>query len=81
MRFVGFGAFSLDLEVFAYIDTSDWSEFLALREELMLQMMDRVEACGTDFAFPSQTIYLGQDSGLPPGGPAEAPARERSGTP
>ncbi len=64
IRFVGFGAFSLDLEVFAYVDTSDWNEFLAIREELMLQIIDTVEASGTGFAFPSQTLYLGQDDGL-----------------
>jgi MscS family membrane protein len=64
VRFVGFGAYSLDLEVVAYVDTSDWSEFLAIREELMLQIIDLVEASGTGFAFPSQTIYLGQDGGL-----------------
>ena len=64
VRFVSFGAFSLDLEVFAYVDTSDWDEFLAIREELMLQIIDTVEASGTGFAFPSQTLYLGKDDGL-----------------
>jgi MscS family membrane protein len=64
IRFVGFGAFSLDLEVFAYVDTSDWNEFLEIREDLMLQVIDIVEASGTGFAFPSQTLYLGKDEGL-----------------
>lgn len=64
VRFVGFGAFSLDVEVYAYIDTSDWNEFLAIREELMLRVIDVVEASGTGFAFPSQTLYLGQDEGI-----------------
>ena len=30
----------------------------------MLQIIDLVEASGSSFAFPSQTIYLGQDGGL-----------------
>lgn len=64
VRFVAFGAFSLDLEIFAYLDTADWNEFLALREDLMLQIIDVVEASGTGFAFPSSTVYLGQDGGL-----------------
>ena len=64
VRFVGFGAFSLDLEIMAYVTTSDWAEFLGVREDLYLRMMDLVEASGTGFAFPSQTLYLGRDGGL-----------------
>jgi MscS family membrane protein len=63
IRFVGFGAYSLDCEIFAYIRTDDYGEFLAIREEILLAIMDAVEASGTAFAFPSQTIYMGQDAG------------------
>jgi MscS family membrane protein len=66
VRFVGFGAYSLDLEVFAYVSTSDWNEFLHIREDIYLRVMDIVERSGTGFAFPSQTTYLGKDDGLPP---------------
>jgi len=64
IRFVGFGAYSLDLEIFAYVTTSDWAEFLGVREDVFLRIMDLVEASGTGFAFPSQTLYLGKDDGL-----------------
>jgi MscS family membrane protein len=64
VRFVGFGAHSLDLEVFAYILTQDYNEFLAIREDIMLRMMDTVGESGSGFAFPSQTIYVGRDDGL-----------------
>jgi len=64
VRFVGFGAHSLDLEVYAYVGTNDWSEFLKIREDLFLRFMDVVGAAGTGFAFPSQTLYLGRDEGL-----------------
>ncbi len=64
IRFFGFGAYSLDLEVFAYVLTQDYSEFLAVREDIMLRMMDIVAESGTGFAFPSQTLYLGRDDGL-----------------
>jgi MscS family membrane protein len=64
IRFVGFGAYSLDLEVFAYVDTPNWDEFLAIREDLMLQIIEVVEASGTGFAFPSQTLYVAKDGGL-----------------
>jgi MscS family membrane protein len=69
IRFVGFGAYSLDMEIFAYVKTSDWSEFLGIREDIYLRIMDIIEASGTGFAFPSQTLYLGKDA---------APAAERA---
>src|SRR5262245_29147627 len=62
VRLVGFGASSLDLEVFAYVRTSDWAEFLGIREAILLRIMEIVEEGGTAFAFPSQTLYLGRDS-------------------
>jgi MscS family membrane protein len=64
VRFVGFGAYSLDLEVFAYVETADINEFLAIREDLLLRFIDVVEASGSDFAFPSQTTYIERGSGL-----------------
>ncbi|MDH3685694.1 MAG: mechanosensitive ion channel family protein, partial [Myxococcales bacterium] len=64
VRFVGFGAYSLDLEVFAYVDTDEWSEFLGIREDLYLRFIDAVTESGTGFAFPSTTTYVGRDTGL-----------------
>ncbi|MCL4176801.1 MAG: mechanosensitive ion channel family protein [Verrucomicrobia bacterium] len=63
VRLVGFGASSLDVEIFAYVSTRDWAEFLGLREELFLQIMDLVVESGTGFAFPSRTLYFGRDEG------------------
>ena len=64
VRFVGFGASSLDIELFAYVKTTKGLEFLGVREEVFLQVMDIVNESGTGFAFPSQTLYFGRDSGL-----------------
>jgi MscS family membrane protein len=63
-RFMGFGASSLDIEVFAYVKTRDRSEFLGIREDVLLRIMDLVKESGTGFAFPSQTLYFGRDDGL-----------------
>jgi hypothetical protein len=54
-------------EIFAYIETSDINEFLAVQEDLLLRIMDVVGASGSGFAFPSQTIYAGTDAGLDAG--------------
>ena len=56
--------FSLDLELFAFVPTTDFNEFLAVQEDVLLRLMDIVEASGSGFAFPSQTLYLGRDGGV-----------------
>jgi MscS family membrane protein len=63
-RFIGIDASALTLEIFSYILTRSTPEFLAIREDLLLRIMDIVNDSGTGFAFPSQTVYLGRDSGL-----------------
>lgn len=54
VRFVGVGAYSLDIEVFAYLATSDYDEFLALQQNLLLEMLQAVERAGTALAVPVQ---------------------------
>jgi len=46
------------------VTTSDWGEFLGIREDVLLRVMDIVGQSGTGFAFPSQTLYFGRDGGL-----------------
>ncbi|MDH3784158.1 MAG: mechanosensitive ion channel family protein [Acidobacteriota bacterium] len=64
VRFAGFGASSLDIDVLTYVKTTDYAEFLAIREDIYLRFIDVVNQSGTGFAFPSQTLYLGRDDGL-----------------
>jgi MscS family membrane protein len=64
VRFVGYGPSSLDLEIFAFIETRDFSEFLAIQEDLNLRIKEIVEASGSAFAFPSQTLYVERPHGL-----------------
>ena len=55
---------SLTVEVWAYILTRDSDEFLAIREDLLLRIMEIVEQSGSSLALPSQTLYFGRDVGL-----------------
>jgi MscS family membrane protein len=57
IRFVGFGEYSLDLDVFAYIDTKDYGEYLEIAEDLNLRFMDVVKAAGTELAIPARLEY------------------------
>jgi MscS family membrane protein len=58
VRFVGFGAYALQVEIFAYVQSADYNAYMGVLEDLNLRIMDVVEDAGTGFAFPSQTTYL-----------------------
>jgi MscS family membrane protein len=58
VRFLRFGASSLDIELFAYILAADGDIFQTVQQELLLRIMDVVEAAGTAIAFPSQTFQI-----------------------
>src|SRR5690606_2933551 len=58
VRFTTIGPSSLDIEIFAYIYTTDMSEFLLVSEELLLGIMAVVEQAGTGLALPSQVTLL-----------------------
>lgn len=64
IRFTNFGAYSLDLDVFAYVDVTDYGEYLEVAEDLNLRIMDIVAEAGSSFAFPSQTTYIEQGEPL-----------------
>jgi hypothetical protein len=53
VRFLQFGASSLDLEVFAYVMARDWSHFLEIQGELLLRSMEAVDATGAQIALQS----------------------------
>ena len=67
VRFSALGDSALNVEVVAWFETSDFSEFTAIRQELFLSFMEAVERAGTSFAFPTRTLHL-----VAPGG-AEQP--------
>jgi MscS family membrane protein len=64
IRFTGLQNSSLELDVFAYIQETEYERFLAIQEDLLLRLTDIVEKSGTTFAFPSQTTYFARDGGL-----------------
>jgi len=58
VRFLRFGASSLDVEVVAYVLADDWNAFLEIQQALLLQIMDVVQAAGTQLAIQSHAMYL-----------------------
>lgn len=52
VRFVGIGNYSFDIEVFAYVKTPDFDEFLGIQQDLLLELLRAVERAGTGLAVP-----------------------------
>jgi len=64
VRFLGYAAYSKDIEIFCYLRCKEQSEFLAIQEDVLLRIEDIIHDAGSGFAFPSQTAYLTRDAGL-----------------
>ena len=62
VRLVEFGAGAIKIELFAYVLTVELLEFLAVREELLLQIAEVVEASGSSFARPD-LLEMGTEAG------------------
>jgi MscS family membrane protein len=58
VRFFRFGAFSLDVEIFAYLSSDQWESFLETQQEMLLEVMEIVERSGAVIALPSQTVHV-----------------------
>ena len=63
VRFVNFGAYSLDLEIFAYVRVPTTMS-TSRSPGSDLRIMDTVQSAGSSFAFPSQTMYVESGGGL-----------------
>lgn len=75
VRFDGFGSSSLDIRVFVHVNSTDWCEFLAIKEDLLLRIIDIVEASGCEFAYPTTTLYTNSGTKKPRDKTAEAEAQ------
>ena len=60
VRLVGFGSDSLQVEIFAYVRTRDYNQFLAVREDVYLRILDILAESGTGLALPSMTSASGR---------------------
>ena len=78
VRFLRIAAFSLDVEIVAYVFARDWNHFLEIQEELLLSIMDIVREEGTAIAFPSQTMYVASSTDKLPQLTSDRPGRQGS---
>ncbi len=58
VNFDEFGASELSIFIYCFTNTADWAKYLAIREDINLKIMEIVQRHGSDFAFPSESIYI-----------------------
>ena len=72
---------SIDFLIYCFTHTTNWGEWLAIKEEFAVACYEIVERAGTGFAFPSRTIYLQEQDApeiLTPPVASESVAKVRS---
>ena len=75
INFIGFGATSLDVEISAYVKTTDLDQFAAVREELFLSVIDTVAQCGTSLARTVNVATVSTTPATAPPAPPRIPGR------
>jgi len=58
VNFDGFGPSSLDIFIYCFTKTTQWGEYLTVKERFFLNIAREVHKAGLQFAFPTQTVHL-----------------------
>ena len=58
VRFDEFGASSLDIFIYFFTVTTNWADFLAVKEDINFSIMSILEDEGVSVAFPSRSLYF-----------------------
>lgn len=60
VRLTGIADDALLIELYAYLDTRDWSVYLELAEELTMKVLEIVSQAGTTLSLPARTLQIEQ---------------------
>jgi MscS family membrane protein len=66
VRLVNLAENAIEVQIYGYILTREYREFLAVQEELILQAMDVLENSGAAIAVPGQTTMVTRDAWIDP---------------
>ncbi len=58
VRIDSFNDSSIDIMLYCFTVTTNWGEWLAIKEQLAYRIKEIVEGAGSGFAFPSQSLYV-----------------------
>ena len=60
VRFKEIADDALLIEAYAYLNTTDWAEYLELAEELNIRILEIVARAGTSLSLPARTLHVEQ---------------------
>ena len=80
VRLKALTAEALEVEIMAWFQTSDWNEFLVIRQEVLLDILRVIEEAGVTLAFPTHTIHLAGSIPEPVAERLTATAKMKAGT-
>ena len=60
VRLVGFGEASIDIEIHCHILTNNLDQFLGIREQLLLRIIEAITTAGTALAVSSRVLSIGE---------------------
>ena len=81
LRFTKINPESFDLEVFAYVLTPDYNEFLKTQSELLLKILEAASKLEVRFAVPFQESVVRQSEAGEPKGESQVTARDSAANP
>lgn len=58
VKFDEFNESSLDIFLYFFTKSTVWGEYLTVKEEINLKILDIVEEEGVSFAFPARRLYV-----------------------
>ena len=58
VNFLRFGASSIDVMIYTFTKTTVWTEFHAIKEDILIRIAEIIANHGAEIAFPTQTILL-----------------------
>ena len=58
VNFNQFGSSSLDFFIYCFTKTTVWTEYHAVKEDVLLKTYDLITELGAEVAFPTQTLHL-----------------------
>jgi small-conductance mechanosensitive channel len=61
-HFKAYGDFSLDFEIVYYVLSADFNVYMDTQQAINLAIFEKLAQAGVQFAYPTRTLYLRQDT-------------------
>lgn len=58
VNFNSFGESSLDFFIYTFTKTTDWVEYHAIKQDVLLKVLEIIHSHGADCAFPTRSLHL-----------------------